>query len=41
MNDLKELTYIDAMKILLSFIPEKEEENKYRKATQADWDRLM
>lgn len=42
-NDLKEMTYVDVMKILLSFMPRKseEEENGYRKATQADWDRLM
>lgn len=39
-EDLKELTYIEAMKVLYSFI-EKENKNTIRKATQADWDRLM
>jgi hypothetical protein len=38
LNDLKELSYVDVMKILLSFLPG--EEKKYKKATQADWDRL-
>lgn len=43
MKDLKSMTYVDVMKILLSFISpkSKEEENGYRKATQADWDKLM
>lgn len=37
-NDLKELEYVDVAKILLSMIPE---DKKYRKATKADWDKLM
>jgi len=39
-KDLKEITYIETMKILYSMI-DKKENNKMRKATQADWDRLM
>nr|DAV12770.1 MAG TPA: hypothetical protein [Caudoviricetes sp.] len=39
-EDLKEITYIEAMKILYSTI-EKKKVKKVRKATQADWDRLM
>lgn len=39
-DDLKEVTYIEAMKILYSTI-EKKKNKKVRKATQADWDRLM
>ncbi len=39
-DDLKEITYIEAMKILYSTI-EKKKNKKVRKATQADWDRLM
>ena len=39
-EDLKEITYIEAMKILYSTI-EKKNVKKVRKATQADWDRLM
>lgn len=39
-EDLKETTYIEAMKILYSTI-EKKKVKKVRKATQADWDRLM
>jgi len=38
MNDLEKITFIDAMKILISYLPEKE--IKKREATQADWDRL-
>jgi len=38
-EDLKTFTYVDIMKILLAFMPKKE--NGYRKATQADWDKLM
>ena len=39
-EDLKEITYIEAMKMLYSTI-EKKKTKKIRKATQADWDRLM
>ena len=39
-DDLKEITYIEAMKILYSTI-EKKKNKKVRKATQAEWDRLM
>lgn len=39
-EDLKEITYIEAIKILYSTI-EKKKVKKVRKATQADWDRLM
>lgn len=38
LNDLKELTYIDCMKILLSFLGE---ENKEKIATQRDIDKLL
>lgn len=38
--DLEELTYIEAMKILYSFL-EKKKNNTVKKATQADWDNLM
>ena len=38
-NDLKELTYVDIMKILLTFIEPKKDNNK--KATQKDIDRLL
>lgn len=38
LNDLKELTYIDCMKILLSFLGE---ENKEKIATQKDIDKLL
>lgn len=38
-NDLKILTYIDVMKILLSFIPKKQEQTRY--ATQQDIDRFL
>lgn len=39
-NDLKIFTYIDIMKILLSFIPEKKERD-VRMATQSDIDRFL
>ena len=40
-QDLKQMTYVDVMKVLLSFLPEdKVEKIGYRKATQEDWDRL-
>ena len=38
LNDLKELTYIDCMKILLSFLGG---ENKEKLATQKDIDKLL
>lgn len=38
--DLKELTYVDVMKILLSFIADNKETNK-REATQRDIDKLL
>ena len=38
-NDLKILTYVDVMKILISFIPKKKSNTK--KATQADIDRFL
>lgn len=44
MQDLKILTYVDAMKILVSFIDKKEKipnQNGARMATQADIDRLL
>lgn len=37
-EDLKELEYVDVMKILLCMIPQ---DKKYRKATAEDWDKLM
>lgn len=37
-NDLKELEYVDIAKIMMCAIPE---DKKYRKATAADWDKLM
>lgn len=39
-KDLENLTYIEAMKVLYSAL-EKTETKGMRKATQADWDRLM
>lgn len=39
-QDLRFLTYVDIMKIFLS-IENKKDENKPRKATQADIDRLL
>jgi len=39
-SDLEKITYIEAMKILYSTL-DKKENTKIRKATQADWDRLM
>ncbi len=41
LSDLKKLSYVDVMKIILSFI-DKDESRKtnYRVANQADWDRL-
>lgn len=41
LNDLKILSYIDVMKIILSFIDKSEnKKNNYKMATQADWDKL-
>ncbi len=37
LNDLKELTYVDVMKVLISYIEEKKE----RVATQRDIDKLL
>ena len=39
MDDLKELTYIEVMKVLYSFLEKKE--TSERKATQADIDKLL
>lgn len=39
LNDLKELTYIDCMKILLSYIGNNN--NNIREATQKDIDKLL
>ena len=39
-EDLKNFTYVDVMKILISFIPEKEE-NLTKKATQSDIDKFL
>ena len=39
MKDLEELTYIEAMKVLYSFL--EKNKNKERKATQADIDKLL
>lgn len=38
LDDLKQLEYKDVAKIMLCFVDKKE--NKSRKATQSDWDRL-
>ena len=37
-SDLKELEYVDIAKIMMCSIPE---DKKYKKATAADWDKLM
>lgn len=37
-SDLELLDYIDVLKIFFCIIPE---EGKYKKATAADWDKLM
>ena len=39
--DLKELTYIDVMKILLTFINNNKETTNQRTATQRDIDKLL
>lgn len=39
-QDLKELTYIDIMKIIISSVKYKNTKKNYKKATQADWDKL-
>lgn len=39
MKDLEELTYIEAMKVLYSFLDKKE--SKQRQATQVDIDNLV
>lgn len=41
MKDLEELTYIEAMKVVYSFLEKKETGSSQRKATQADIDRLL
>lgn len=38
MNDLKELEYVDVLKMMFSLISD---DNKYKKATAEDWDKLM
>lgn len=38
LQDLKELDYVDVAKIMICSIPE---DKKYKKATAADWDKLM
>ena len=38
-NDLKQMTYVEIMKILITLMPQKEEKTK--KATQADIDRFL
>lgn len=40
-NNLKELNYIEVMKILYSFIENKKVNNNERNATQADIDRFL
>lgn len=41
-RDLEKLTYIEAMKVLYSFLEKREsEEREERKATQADIDKLL
>lgn len=42
LEDLRKLTYIDIIKIFISSYLEKQEEKaeKFKEATQADWDRL-
>ena len=41
LNDLKMLSYVDVMKIILSFIDKSEnQKTNYKMATQADWDKL-
>jgi hypothetical protein len=43
-DNLKSLTYVDALKIVVSFLPDKVEENTVentKKATQQDIDRLL
>ena len=37
-QDLKELDYIDVAKILVCMIPS---DQKYKRATKEDWDKLM
>jgi hypothetical protein len=39
--DLKELTYIDVLKILISFLEDKKGKSNVKKATQSDIDRLL
>ena len=38
MEDIKELEYVDIIKIMITMLPE---DRKYRKATAEDWDKLM
>ena len=40
-SDLEKLTYVDVMKILFSFADTNNKKTTIRKATQADWDKLM
>lgn len=40
-TDLKELTYIDVLKILISFLEDKKVKSNVKKATQSDIDRLL
>lgn len=37
-GDLKEMEYVDIIKIMICTIPE---DKKYQKATAEDWDKLM
>lgn len=38
LEDLFEMEYVDIAKIMICMIPE---DNKYRRATEEDWDKLM
>lgn len=40
-NDLKILTYVDVMKIIISFLPKEDTKNNIRKATQQDIDKFL
>lgn len=40
LQDLKELTYIDVLKILYVYLEKNKQKKKIKKATQSDWDRL-
>lgn len=41
MKDLKQITYVDAMKIILSFLNCKDNTNEGKKASQEDIDILL